>query len=139
MNPQNTDKAEAAPNSFATMLAQLGRGDSLAELSAKVTELVAAVRHTGKKAKMTYTLVIEPVAGTDGTQVIVRDKLKPEKPEPDRKTSLFFTTEAGGLSRRDPQQRDWIDDAQANGGAAVTLAGGAGARESTAPGVKAGA
>lgn len=100
-------------NTFATTLAQLGKGDSLAELSAKLGDTVAAVRATGKKGKLTYTLAIEPVPGTDGAQVVLRDKVKMEKPEPERKSSLFFTTDAGGLSRRDPNQRDWIDEAAA--------------------------
>ena len=54
--------------------------------------------------------MIEPVSGTDGTQVVLTDTIQCVTPSPDRKSSLFFTTEDGGLTRRDPNQRDWVEE-----------------------------
>lgn len=115
MNPttpkteEKNDIAEAG-NLFATTLAQLDKGNSLAELSAAIVKIVAAVRATGKKGTLKYTLTIQPVPNTDGAQVICVDKVDPDVPEPDRRATLFFTGEDGTLSRRDPNQRDWIAD-----------------------------
>lgn len=111
-------KATAAPaasdeigpaNTFARTLAELGKGNSLAELSASITEIVQAVRATGKEGKLVYTIRIKPVS-SDGGQVVVSDKIDPDVPKPDRKTTLFFTTEDGDLSRRDPNQTDWLEE-----------------------------
>lgn len=128
MKPKQTDPQapeETSANTFATTLAQLGKGNNLAELSSELNRTVMAVRSTGKKGKITYTLCIDPVPGTDGAQVVLTDKIKCETPSPDRKSSLFFTTEEGALTRRDPNQMDWIDQAKEGGGKAVTVAGGA--------------
>jgi lambda repressor-like predicted transcriptional regulator len=133
MKKQDTTKPKTpAPdtepaNTFATTLAQLGKGSSLAELSTKLTEAVAAARNTHKKAELKYKLIIAPVKGTEGTQVIVTDDVAVKLPSIDRKPTLFFTDEDGTLSRKDPNQRDWIDEAEAQqggGSKAVTVAAG---------------
>ncbi len=99
--------ADIPANSFATTLAQLGKGNTLAELSTELNRTVRAVRDTGKRGKLVYTLVIEPVDGTDGAQVVLTDKIKCDTPSPDRKSSLFFTTDTGDLTRRDPNQAEF--------------------------------
>jgi len=112
--PPSPAPEEAAPgNVFAMTLASIDKGAALAELSASLTEVVQAVRATGKRGELAYKLVIQPVPNTDGAQVICADELKVKIPKPDRKATLFFTTEEGGLSRKDPHQRDWIDEVEA--------------------------
>jgi hypothetical protein len=133
MKKSDTTKAkESAPetapvNTFATTLAQLGKGASLAELSAELTKVVTAVRTTHKAAELKYKIKIVPVKGTDGTQVIVTDDVSVKMPSNDRKPTLFFTDEDGSLSRKDPNQRDWLDEAEANAGGqpGVVVAAGA--------------
>lgn len=108
-----TPTAEESANAFAITLAQLGKGNNLAELSSELNRLVRAVRATGKKGKLAYTLHVVPVDGTDGAQVVLTDEIKLNTPSPDRKSSLFFTTDDGQLTRRDPNQRDWIEEQEA--------------------------
>jgi hypothetical protein len=121
-----TPELDTAPvNTFATTLAQLGKGASLAELSAELTKVVAAVRTTHKGAELKYKIKITPVKGTEGTQVIVTDDVSVKMPSSDRKPTLFFTADDGSLSRKDPNQRDWIDDAEADSkGKVVSVAAG---------------
>jgi len=108
---QQAGAADEAPaNAFATTLAQLDKGSTLAELSAALTDLVAACRATGKKGALKYRLVIKPLPNTDGAQVMCVDEVRAEIPTADRRATLFFTTEEGRLTRKDPNQRDWLEE-----------------------------
>lgn len=125
--PKKTKAAapeDSPANAFATTLAALGKGNNLAELSSELNRLVRAVRDTGKKGKLVYTLNLDPVEGTDGAQVVASDAIKCVSPSPDRKSTLFFTTDDGELTRRDPNQTEFpFGDTAAGAAAQVEAAG----------------
>lgn len=114
--PAATPAAAAKPatpevdNDFSIILSQHDRGASLTELSSTLRDLVIAVRTTGKKGKIKYTLEVLPVKNTEGKRVELCDDIVVSLPKPSRRPSNFFTTEDGRLVRKDPDQVDWIDE-----------------------------
>lgn len=110
-DPNPTPPAEESttdagrPRDFALFLMEHARGRSHDELSAALRALVLAVAETGKSGKLTYTVTIKPQRKVEGA-VLVADSIKSTLPEFDRAESIFFTTDAGDLSRTDPHQTE---------------------------------
>lgn len=78
------------------------RGGALeSELADRTTELVHAVDDTGKKGKLALEITIAP-AGKG--RVDVSATIKSTTPVHNTESSLFFVTEEGTLTRRDPRQ-----------------------------------
>lgn len=97
-------------NHFGLILGQIRKGRSLSELSEALRDLVQAVRDTGKKGKLVYTVAVEPAAKTDGRVLMVSDDVALKAPESARDASLFFSTDEGRLSRKDPDQEEFPFD-----------------------------
>lgn len=83
------------------MLQDLRGGDSLYEANDKLTQAVKAVRETAKPATFTLKIKIAP----NGRQVEVTDDVSVNLPQPDKEKTLLFSDDNGGLSRRDPNQK----------------------------------
>ena len=95
------DPAVGINNMFLNTLQEFRNGESIAELSENLQSLVAAVRETGKKGTLTYTVKISP----QGDAVVLTDDIKLKAPELPRDASIFFATEEGVLQRDNPNQR----------------------------------
>lgn len=83
---------------FIDTIRQLQGGKVQTELSEKLNECVTAAKHHGKVAKIKVELTIQP----DGSQVFITEKVDQTLPQKDRPKTLFWPTEDGNLSRKDP-------------------------------------
>ena len=90
---------------FAATLQDLDKGRLHAELTDALSEVVASVMQQGKAGKLTLTLTVKPAARR-ADMVVIGASVGKKLPEPDRPESLFYATDDGGLSRRDPNQAD---------------------------------
>lgn len=93
--------------SFLTFLQRFRRGELIAEAEALLTELVEAVRDTGGKGDLTIKL---PLKMNDAGQIECIPQLKLTKPRRQIGTGIYYATEEGKLSRRDPSQDDLFDE-----------------------------
>ncbi len=91
-------------NDFLTVLAQCRKGAAVGELTEKLTEVVEAVRATGKQGELTLKLVIKPVGRGAGDTLILMDHPKAVVPEHDRAETMFYATDDNELVREDPRQ-----------------------------------
>jgi hypothetical protein len=101
-----SDKPEP-PVTFVGLMQSHRRGEILTEGDAAMTDILNAIREFGGKGKLTLTLNIKM---NKSGQIEITPDLKSEKPRKAMSTGLYFATEDGALSRRDPNQGDWVDD-----------------------------
>ena len=88
---------------FITTIGQLNKRGTVSELDDALSNAIKQVRLTGKAATITYQLKIKPDTG-DAERVEIQDSIKVQTANPMRKTSIFYTTEEGTLSRDNPDQ-----------------------------------
>ena len=105
--PVQSKKPAEQPISFLNLMQTHRRGEIPSEADAAMTAILTALREHGGKGKLTLTLNFK--LGKSG-QVEITPDLKSEKPRRAMSTGLFFATDDGELSRRDPAQPDWVDD-----------------------------
>lgn len=86
---------------FAAIVRQLRDGITHDEASRELAQLVREVKNHGKGGKLTLTINISPSKVDNAVQVRGEVKVSPPK---DQSESLFYTDQAGSLSRRDPRQ-----------------------------------
>jgi hypothetical protein len=86
---------------FEEIFGELRAGCAIEDASERLEECIQSVRQTGKPATMTITLTLKP-AGNG--RVFVQDKCEAKRPLPVHEDTLFFLTEGGELTRRDPRQ-----------------------------------
>lgn len=89
---------------FSRWLADHVRGTLDGELTAELSELVAAVSHHNKAGTLTLKLKVTP-AGSGSRSVTVSGKVDTSPPEPDPEVGYFYVGPGGGLFREDPYQR----------------------------------
>jgi hypothetical protein len=65
--------------------------------------VLATVEH-GKKGSLSLKFEVQPNA--DGMTVTITDKVDVKKPEGARGAGIWFTDDAGNLSRRNPMQQE---------------------------------
>jgi hypothetical protein len=97
------EKPDDRPRDFAAFLLEHARGRSHDELSQALRALVLAVADVRKPGKLTYVVHIKPQPKVEGA-VLVGDEIRCTLPQFDRSESIFFTTDAGDLTRSDPHQ-----------------------------------
>ena len=88
---------------FTDVLGELGAGQTLDTLTVDLTDVVNAVKATGKPGDVTLKLTVRP-NGAYGVAIL--DKITTKVPKEDRGETLFFTDNDGGLHRRDPRQEE---------------------------------
>lgn len=86
---------------FNLFLPEMRFGETVAELTEKMNELVAAVGNTNKTGSITLTIKLKPAGGG---AIEITDEIKAKIPTLPRGTSLFFATPEGNLQRNDPRQ-----------------------------------
>lgn len=100
---------EAKPREFASFLLEQARGKTHEELSQALHDVTKKVIETGKKGSVTLTLTLGLLDKDPANGLIVTDEIKTKLPEHDRPASMFFPTDDGNLSRRDPRQMSFDD------------------------------
>lgn len=93
--------------SFLAFLQGFRRGELIAEAEAQLTELVEAIRDTGGKGDLTLKL---PLKMNDAGQIECIPQITVKKPRRQIGTGIYYPTEDGKLSRRDPSQDDLFDE-----------------------------
>jgi len=88
---------------FDEVIRQINNGQLVEEITNEMTEVIAAVRATGKKGTITVTLALHP-RGPNNEQMEVRPSIKGAAPELGRPISLFYVNDDDGLQRDDPLQ-----------------------------------
>lgn len=98
---------QAAIRSFATLLAEQRYGQASVEASEILASLIEAVTETGKGGSMTLKISVRPAGKgkADRRTLQVFDEITAKLPEAERESSLFYATDAHGLSREDPRQQ----------------------------------
>lgn len=81
-------------------LQQMRQGAVVDEMGDAIANVVRAVAATGKKGEVVLKLAIS----AKGDQIVVEDAIVEKPPKPARGLSLFYATEDGVLSRKDPRQ-----------------------------------
>jgi hypothetical protein len=88
---------------FAVTIGELRKGELANELTEQLAKVVAGVMTVGKPGKLTLTLSVK-LAAKRSDMVVIEDAVTVKDPQPDRPPTLFFATDGGGLSRKDPSQ-----------------------------------
>lgn len=94
-------------NQFTTILGQIRRGELLDECSEKISQAVAALRLTGKRASITLKLDLVPLTRGCVDSINIDARVSAKLPEPEKKAAVFFTDENNGLHRNDPRQAEF--------------------------------
>lgn len=87
---------------FYQVLGDLRAGELNEELTAKMTELVAAVQNTNKAGALTLTITLSP---TKGLAIEIDAEVKLKKPELAKPTTLMYPTVDGNLQMQNPMQK----------------------------------
>lgn len=98
-----------SPDDFLVFLAQ-DAPVSLAELSAGLAELSAAVMETGKGGKIQYTIEIKPAKGVND-MVLITDTVKRQIPQAARDAIGMRFVHKGGVLSEYPQNQTRLFDA----------------------------
>lgn len=88
---------------FTDVLGELSRGNTVMDLTSKLSELVVAVQETKKAGTITLVMKVTP-NGED--TVFVKADTKVKLPEPAHAETIFFTTSGGSLSRDTPAEQN---------------------------------
>jgi len=92
---------------FLTFLQTFRRGDLMTEADRQLGELMEAIAETGGKGEITLKL---PFKVNDAGQIECVPQLTAKKPRRPMGTGIYYVTEDGRLSRRDPSQMDMLDE-----------------------------
>ncbi len=90
---------------FPETILQLNNGAAVAELSAALEKVLAAVRESGKPGSITFIVTVKPASKGVTSVVMVESQIKTKLPEPERGMTVFYLTEDNRLVRNDPRQQ----------------------------------
>lgn len=92
---------------FLEFLQTFRRGELLTEADEQLAELVEAVQRTGGKGELTIKL---PFKVNDAGQIECTPTVACKKPRRAMGRGIYFATQEGRLTRRDPSQADMFED-----------------------------
>lgn len=92
---------------FLEFMQTFRRGDLLNEANEQLEELIEAVQRTGGKGDLTLKL---PFKVNEAGQIECLPVVTSKKPRRALGTGIYFATDEGRLTRRDPNQADMFDD-----------------------------
>jgi len=98
---RNAD-AQASENFFLTVLNELEGGGTIKDLQRELQSLISDVQVHGKDGTMTLTVKITPK--NNSPQLIFTPQIKVLPPKAERESTILYTDEHGGITRRDPRQ-----------------------------------
>lgn len=94
--------------SIAGVLSQIRGGAALIDANNELSEVVRAVKATGKSGSITLKITVEPDK-TDDTVVTFQPDVAVKKPKkPYAKGIFFFDDKTGQISREDPRQLELL-------------------------------
>ena len=96
--------------SFLEFLQSFRRGELIAEADEQFGELMEAIRRTGGKGAITIKL---PFKVNEAGQIECVPQLSCQKPRKPLGTGIYYVTDEGRLTRRDPSQEDLFDELEA--------------------------
>lgn len=96
-------KTAKAIQPFDKTLRDINAGRLVDELTDAVTDIIAAVRKTGKAGEIRLSLKFKP-RGECNSQIEVVPTIKAIEPEAPRRVAIFFANDDDGLQRDDPRQ-----------------------------------
>jgi len=88
---------------FPDILRELSHGEAVSELTATLTEVVQAVRATGKSGSVSLTISVEK---NGENSVFLSEKIASKVPQLPRSKTAFFATASGSLDRDDPDRAE---------------------------------
>ena len=92
---------------FMEFLQSFRRGELLREADTRLTEVLAAIQTTGKGGELTLKL---PFKVNKAGQIECVPTVTCKRPNTEMGTGIYFLNEDARLTRRDPNQQDWVDD-----------------------------
>ena len=101
---QATVSGEQPSTNIIEVLTSLRKGTAILDLQSGLQELVAAVRDTKRKGKITLELSVECRTAGSAKSVEVTDEIKVVPPKPIKPKTTMFTTDKNTLHREDPAQ-----------------------------------
>lgn len=99
---------EITSDAFLAALKELRHGAAIVDLSDALTELVQAVRLTGRKGSLLLTLTVAPAAKGEINALLLQDDLKIKAPRSERGATILFADNDGMLTRKDPRQPELL-------------------------------
>lgn len=102
--PTTVGKGDGTMSEFVGTLRELRRGGLLSDCEAHLTDLVMAVRETGRPGAIVLTLKIAPASKGNVETVLVTDDVKVKRPRAELGATIFFATTGNTLRRNDPRQ-----------------------------------
>jgi hypothetical protein len=97
--PETGEAAQARP--FADVLSEISKGVVADDAATQLARVVAAVKATGKKGKVTISIAVAPFPGNEEI-VKVSGTVAASTPKAEAPTSIFYQDEDGNLTRNDP-------------------------------------
>ncbi|MCJ8138411.1 transcriptional regulator [Falsirhodobacter halotolerans] len=92
---------------FMEFIQSFRRGELLEMGDKHLNELMDAINETGGNGSITITL---PFKVNKAGQIECTPDIAVKKPRRPMGTGIYYATDDGRLSRRDPRQEDWVDD-----------------------------
>lgn len=83
------------------------RGELLEHGDQKLAELIEAIQQSGQGGSLTLKITIKP---NKAGQLEAQPDLTTKKPTRSLGTGIYFATDEGRLTRRDPNQMDFEDE-----------------------------
>ena len=104
----NTNTPNTEGSNFVSVLTQMRRGQTVADLSDSITTLVQRVRETRKKGSVTLKITIAPQSRGDDVVLSITDDVSTKLPVAERGSSIFFASDDNTLVRNDPRQSELV-------------------------------
>lgn len=92
---------------FLEFIQSFRRGELLETGDQKLSELIEAIRETGGNGSLTFKATFKT---NKAGQIEVVPDISIKKPSRSMGTGIYFATDDGRLSRRDPNQMDFEDE-----------------------------
>lgn len=92
---------------FLEFMQTFRRGELIHEANDQLEELIKAVKDTGGKGEISIKL---PFKINEAGQIECNPVVSMKRPRRPMGTGIYFATEDGQLSRRDPDQEDFLDE-----------------------------
>jgi len=92
---------------FLEFLSSFRRGELLREADTQLSDMMQAVMDTGSGGELTLKL---PFKVNKAGQIECVPAVTSKKPRRQMGTGVYYLTDEGRLTRRDPAQTDWVED-----------------------------
>lgn len=100
---------------FLEFLQTFRRGELLREADARLAEVLEAIQDTGNSGEITLKL---PLKVNKAGQIECVPQVTAKKPRRELGAGIYFLSDDARLSRRDPNQGDWLDEVESRRDAA---------------------